>query len=627
MAGTRATASQAWAILKRHARDEIEPLRLQELCKDNERVSSLVSVHNADASRMMVVDLSRQRMTLETLNHLLRLASARGIRSSIKRLAWGENDPGNPVVPNRIRKSSRRHSSNDTEKPTSQMSYYLSLRVPEGSRMLNSEGGNALRKIHYEWDRIKQVTESIRRGQYHGITGSMIKDVIVVGRGVPVMALRFIYLALCKDRTATIARKAGLNDINNRLRLGGGGIRRLKFLTSVDPVRAIGVIGDLDPSSTIVISIAMNGNEETKMATNTLKIWLLQALETNQRSAEAIIGRHMMMVTGNRKINTELKRDNIFVLPDAARCEPFSTFTAATLLPLAIIFGWHLTRQFVDGAHTMDKHFVETNPRHNLPVLLALTDIWNDSLLSSNGRIVSPFAEALAAYPAFCANLEAQTCGSGPNAKAGSSLVIDGGLHHSYDKALYSATKVFPSEMIMTLDSQTSFNVSSKYASGGRSEDVYTAQDLLICSVFAHADELAFGSVETGTMSLLEPNPEPVEIASSDGNRPSTVLICDRCDAFACGQLVALAEHRAVIKAWICDVDPFSKVAGSSIRVSRTDSLKERLDQMFAKLSNGEDLDDDEDEPEDGRFFNLSTRTILRHYANMMKDERAHAVK
>ncbi|CAJ1954390.1 unnamed protein product [Cylindrotheca closterium] len=620
MAGTRATASQAWAILKRHARDEIEPLRLQELCKDNERVSSLVSVHNANANRMVVIDLSRQRMTLETLNHLLRLASARGIRGSIKRLAWGDNDPDNPVrLRNRDR--TRRNSSNEqsTEKPKAQMSYYLSLRAPEGSRMLNSEGGNALRKIHYEWDRIKQVSESIRRGQHHGITGSMIKDVIVVGRGVPIMALRFVYMALCKDQTAAIVRKAGLNDINNRLRLGGGGTRRIKFLTSVDPVRAAAVIGDLDPSSTMVISIAMNGNEETMVATSTLKAWLLQGMEKNGNGA-AVIAKHMMIVTANRKINTELKRDNVFVLPDGAACEPFSTFTAATLLPLAIVFGWQLTRQFVDGAHTMDNHFVETNPRHNLPVLLALTDVWNDLLLSSNGRIISPFAEALAAYPAFCANLEAQTCGSASNSQRVSQLVIDGGLNHSYDKALYSANKIFPSELIMALDSQTSFNASSK------DEDVHAAQDLLICSVFAHADELAFGSVETGIMSLLEPNPEPKEAACSDGNRPSALIICDRCDAFACGQLVALAEHRAVIKAWICDSDPFSKVEGSSIRVNRTESLKQRLDGMFAKLSRGEELDEDDEESDDGKSFNLSTTTILRHYANMMKDERVYPV-
>ena len=86
MAGTGATASQAWAILKRHARDEINPLRLHELCRDNDRVSSLVTVHNSNPNRMLVADLSRQRMTLETLNHLLRLASARGIRKYITQL-------------------------------------------------------------------------------------------------------------------------------------------------------------------------------------------------------------------------------------------------------------------------------------------------------------------------------------------------------------------------------------------------------------------------------------------------------------------------------------------------------------------------------------------------------------
>jgi hypothetical protein len=76
-----ATASQAWAILARHARDEIQSLRLQELCQDNDRVSSLVTVRSsgADYDNSLIVDFSRQRMTLETLNHLLHLAHARGV--------------------------------------------------------------------------------------------------------------------------------------------------------------------------------------------------------------------------------------------------------------------------------------------------------------------------------------------------------------------------------------------------------------------------------------------------------------------------------------------------------------------------------------------------------------------
>jgi hypothetical protein len=135
------TPSQAWAILSRHARDDIAPLRLKELCTDDDRVSSLVAVHNGseaaakriqtslghshnDASssssaksksnlnaehmsasaqncsrsRLLIADLSRQRMTLETLNHLLHLSTAVDVRGFIRTLAWGQNDRNNPIT-------------------------------------------------------------------------------------------------------------------------------------------------------------------------------------------------------------------------------------------------------------------------------------------------------------------------------------------------------------------------------------------------------------------------------------------------------------------------------------------------------------------------------------------------
>jgi hypothetical protein len=67
------------------------------------------------------------------------------------------------------------------------------------------------------------------------------------------------------------------------------------------------------------------------IATNTLKIWLLQSLG-NGRRTEAVFGKHMMLVTGNKKITSGLKRESVLIVPESARSEPFSTFTAATLL-------------------------------------------------------------------------------------------------------------------------------------------------------------------------------------------------------------------------------------------------------------------------------------------------------
>lgn len=286
----------------------------------------------------------------------------------------------------------------------------------------------------------------------------------------------------------------------------------------------------------------------------------------------------------------------------------------------------------------MDSHFVDTNPRHNLPVLLALTDIWNDSFLGTNGRIITPFTEAFAAYPAFCATLEAQTCGdvsssSSPYKSACSSLVIDGGLHNAYDRALYQTGRIIPSEMVMTMDTQVSFNAASTLGIHNMN-GVHATQDELICSMFAHADELAFGSDhhvanKPPSASLGQPTTAVLDSTHgnntneaddiSDGNRPSTLLVCGICDAYTCGQLVALAEHRAVVKARIWNVNPFSKEVGSSLRSKRTEALKDRLQNMF-----GQD-EEDEDAGENDEGVNLSTKTILRHYANMLKDQRTHA--
>lgn len=182
-----ATAAQAWAILARHARDEISHLRLQELCSDRDRVSSLVAVHNAPGDRILLIDLSRQRMDLDTLNHLLRLANARDIPKYIKRVAWGQNDPDNPVVPTRLR--AKHHSprvahqarffdGNGEDPPKIMPTMHLALRVPakKGLEMLTADGNNALIGIHRDWGRMERFSDSIRRNQLKGATGASIRE-------------------------------------------------------------------------------------------------------------------------------------------------------------------------------------------------------------------------------------------------------------------------------------------------------------------------------------------------------------------------------------------------------------------------------------------------------------------
>jgi glucose-6-phosphate isomerase len=640
----------------------------------SENSSVTTSQPDAVEQRMLIVDISRQILTLETLNHLLKLAMSRNLRQFIVQLAWGQNSPHNPSIPAQLRKSGSGRSGPSNTKSTrfqesdkgvgrqgaeSQVnkaategcpSMHVAQRVPKGKgySMLAKNGTNVLDRIHAEWDRMEHLSDLIRRGQYRGANGSMIRDVVVIGRGVAMEALQFVYAALLRDERASLASRAGLIEAPGaRLRRNlagvggsnpclGAGARRLRFLSSIDPVATADAVSDLDPASTLVISIALQGNEETGLATKTIKSWLLKALTSSNRRPDQVLGKHMLLVTGNDQIAAVInKPESVFLVPDNTRCEAFTTFTAVSLLPLSVIFGWPIVLEFLSGAHDLDVHFIETNPRHNLPVLLALTDTWNDVFLRAHARTVTPFTEAFAHFPRFAAALEAQACGSPVDrhnssaqmlatvATSCSSLVVDGGLGATYDRVFYQGSDVLNLELVMAMDTQVLFNTSRNVGSYGM-RDLHTLEDAQMCALFAQADELAFGSDKANR--LLSVNPSSVassrniETDRSVGNRPSSLLICGKLDAFSCGQLIALSEHRAAVKAHIWGVNPFVQEIAASLRSTRTNDLKAELQTLFA--SDLSSIDSEEDFTEE-QNMHLSTKTILKHYVALMREKRS----
>jgi hypothetical protein len=145
-----------------------------------------------------------------------------------------------------------------------------------------------------------------------------------------------------------------------------------------------------------------------------------------------------------------------------------------------------------------------------------------------------------------------------------------------------------------------------------------------MCALFAQADELAFGSDKANR--LLSVNPSSVassrniETDRSVGNRPSSLLICGKLDAFSCGQLIALSEHRAAVKAHIWGVNPFVQEIAASLRSTRTNDLKAELQTFFA--SDLSSIDSEEDFTEE-QNMHLSTKTILKHYVALMREKRS----
>jgi hypothetical protein len=67
------------------------------------------------------------------------------------------------------------------------------------------------------------------------------------------------------------------------------------------------------------------------------------------------------------------------------------------------------------------------------------------------------------------------------------------------------------------------------------------------------------------------------------------------------------------------DVVPFAKETGSALRSQRTETFREDLQRLFTSEEEDEDREDASDPN-----MNLSTKTILQYYTNIIRDKRMY---
>lgn len=699
----------------------------------------MISVHNSTHNEnVLLADYSRQRMTLETIHHLLRFQSSRRVGEKIRDLAWGRMAPGwkyrnhhcttggggggntsntsykqmssgagGGVVNEDLfttvsfatgveKLKSRTSMDEDEDNNNDSGSMFLSLRAPRGLVMYNpydvttnnngepNKQKNILDEIHDQWDRIETLTESFRLGKLRvggGPSGKQFTDVLVVtsgGRGIVPSALEFIYDALKDIGTTTVGHsttdvvknvesmastfqsmmeKTPFKKTNNVVSSfvspskASKSInrRRLKVLTSSNSRELNEVLGDLSPATTIVVTLAL---EEASPDTEDQRVELYRIVRewifsgTNFDRKKECQNMFLVTTSPNTTIFRFYPLDNTFFVPRHSSCEAFSTFSAAGLLPLSFIFGWNVVSTLLSGAHDLDQHFVDTCPRHNLPIMLSLVDLWNDALLNCNGRLVSPDKDSLRSYTRFAATLEDQVLNgvnnSKPQQQSSSSAavgipspIVDSANVHDN---LLNASSLWSAEFVTTLDP----SISQANHDNTNVDKMVVGNNERICSMFATADTFAFGdgapSSRGGgiqspgspasfvrTPSILRNDSMQSQRSSSNfttgdggaisqqrGNRPCTIVISSSCNAFAIGQFVALAEHRALVKAWLYDCDPFAGTKDMSMSRERMRNTKASLDQMYRADPN------DPRNNADGPDY-LATNSMLQHYANRMQ--------
>jgi glucose-6-phosphate isomerase len=174
----------------------------------------------------------------------------------------------------------------------------------------------------------------------------------------------------------------------------------------------------------------------------------------------------------------------------------------------------------------MDQHFAQAPLAANLPVQLALLDLWYRNHLHLASRCVVPYLHALRALPAYLQQLEMESNGKrvdvrGQPLNVASSPSVWGQVgsngQHAFFQALHQGSDVVPVEFVL----------SAKAA-----HDLPEHHRKLLANALAQARALMVG----------QPGDAPER--HFPGNRPSTVLLLDDQSPRSIGALLALYEHR-----------------------------------------------------------------------------------
>jgi glucose-6-phosphate isomerase len=491
---------QAWKDLGAHYK-KIRDTHLRQLFANDPKRGERFALEAAG----LYLDYSKNRITAETLQLLLRLAEESHLKERIEAMFRGDK-------------------INTTE---NRAVLHIALRAPRGESIL-VDGKNVVPEVHAVLDRMAAFSNRLRSGEWKGHTGKRIRNVINVGIGGSDLGPVMAYEALkhYSERTMTF-----------------------RFVSNVDGTDFAEAVQDLDPAETLfIISSKTFTTLETMTNAQTARDWLLAGMHGDETS----IAKHFVAVSTNAQGVAKFGIDtaNMFEFWDwvGGRYSMSSAIGLSTMVAI----GPDNFHAMLDGLHQMDEHFRTTPFERNLPVLMGLLAVWYNDFFGAQTVAVLPYEQYLKRFPAYLQQLTMESNGKHVTLD-GKKVAHDTGPvywgepgtngQHSFYQLIHQGTRLIPCDFI---------------AFGEPLNPLGRHHDILIANVCAQAEALAFGKTpeqvaEEGTPKWLVPH------RVFEGNRPSNTILVKRLTPETLGKLVALYEHSVFTQGAVWNIDSFDQ--------------------------------------------------------------------
>lgn len=500
--------SPTWKILEKHKLDITKVHTKDLFALDQERFKRF-SIQQEG----FLFDFSKNKITQESLLLLIQLAEQAEIKLRTYEMFSGDK-------------------INITEK---RAVLHTALRNTSQAPIIVNNTENLMDEVTRVWRDMEIISHKINNQQWLGFSGKPISHIINIGIGGSDLGPKMVVHAL-------------ENEIPKNL--------TYEFVSNIDGTSIARALRKSNPETTLFIVSSKSFNTiETLTNAEAAKNWLLEHTQANQLS------KHFIAVTAKREKAKQWGLDDHSILDIWDWVGGRYSLWSAIGLPIAILCGMENFKQLLAGAHEMDEHFKTAKLTENLPVLLALTGIWNHNFLHMPTNAILPYCEALKFFPEHLQQVEMESNGKSIDLCSRhindyqSSPIIWGTVgtngQHSFHQLLHQGTAKIWCDFILPIKPL---------------DPIGQQHDILTANCFAQSQALMQGKkLEQAYKELLDAGMEHDHAAilaphkTTPGDRPSNTLLFPELTPFYLGKLMALYEHKIFTQGVIWQVNSFDQ--------------------------------------------------------------------
>lgn len=497
----------AWRALEQHFA-QMKNVHMRDLfAQDKDRFTHF----SATFDGQILVDFSKNRITQETLEHLLALAKETELESAINSMFQGEK-------------------INRTE---DRAVLHTALRNRDNTPIY-VDGKDVMPEVNAVLEKMQQFSQRIISADWKGYTGKAITDVVNIGIGGSDLGPFMV----------TEALRPYKNHLN------------MHFVSNVDGTQIAETLKKLNPETTLfLIASKTFTTQETMTNAHSARDWFLAAAKDESQVAKHFVA---LSTNGEEVAKFGIDTNNMFEFWDwvGGRYSLWSAIGLSIILSV----GFDNFVQLLNGAHAMDKHFTQTPLEKNIPVLLGLIGIWYNNFFEAETEAILPYDQYMHRFAAYFqqGNMESNGKYIGRDGKpvtyqTGPIIWGEPGTNgqHAFYQLIHQGTKMIPCDFI---------------APAVTHNPLGDHHEKLLSNFFAQTEALAFGKtreVVDAEFAAQGKNVADMEYVAPykvfEGNRPTNSILLKSITPYSLGALIAMYEHKIFTQGAILNIFTFDQ--------------------------------------------------------------------